>query len=69
MSFERRAGPVLVGDLLDREDATVGRQYEEPGEFTKCRVAERLRRPHGVADEVEARGLHLRHRLADVVND
>jgi hypothetical protein len=60
---------VLVGDLLDREDATVGRPYEEPRGFTKCRVAERLRRPHGVADEVEARRLHFRHRLADVVND
>ena len=53
MSLERRAGPVLVGDLLDREDSTVGRAYEEPRELTKSRVVERLRRPNGLAYDLD----------------
>ena len=51
MSLERRVGPVLVGDLLDREDAPVGGAHEEPRELAECRVAERLRRPNGLADD------------------
>lgn len=55
--------------MLDREYAPVGGAYEEPRELTKCRVVERLRRPDGLADDLEARRLHLRHRLSDVVDD
>src|SRR4249919_39992 len=69
MSLERGAGAVLVGDLLDREDAPVGGAHEEPRELTKSRVAERLRRPNGLAYDLDSRRLHLRHRLADVVDD